>query len=89
MLEADMTQCPWTGLPCDCAGFPWLEGRNGVIPAKCEIDMPIEMAAVRKVSTPFKARYLAYLVPCTKCKSRYEKIDGLKHGLCERCAWKT
>lgn len=77
-------KCPWTGLICDCAGFPWLI--NNAVPAKCEAEMPIEMAAVRKVSLSFKGRYLAYLVPCRRCKFRYEKTEGVKHGLCEKCA---
>lgn len=79
-----MKNCPWTGLICDCAGFPWLV--NGVIPAKCEAEMPIEMAAIRKISPAMKARYQAYLVPCPRCHFRYEKTEGVKYGLCERCA---
>jgi len=54
-----MALCPWGGLPCDCETFPSLV--NGVIPEKCEAQMPDEILGVRKVSDGGKARYRAYL----------------------------
>jgi hypothetical protein len=33
-MDQPSTLCPWSGLPCDCTHFPWLE--NEVVPEKCE-----------------------------------------------------
>jgi hypothetical protein len=51
--------CPWGGLPCDCTAFPWTW--NGLIPQKCEDQMPDALLGIRKVSAAGKARYQAYL----------------------------
>lgn len=51
--------CPWGGLPCDCSTFPYL--RNGIVPTKCEAQMPDEILGVRKVSEVGKARHRVYL----------------------------
>lgn len=75
-------RCPWVGKECDCQDFPWLV--NDTLPAKCEQDMPMEMAGVRKVSPQMKARYRLYLMPCKKCKQRFEKNDQ-SITLCQRC----
>jgi hypothetical protein len=52
--------CPWSGLPCDCDGFPWLT-HNAVIPPQCEEGMPEELLGRRPVSAEGKARYKAYV----------------------------
>lgn len=53
-------RCPWGGLPCNCESFPWLQ--NGLIPMKCENQMPLALLGLRKVSDKGKRRYEAYLL---------------------------
>jgi hypothetical protein len=53
-----MTNCPWGGLPCDCTTFPYL--KNGIVPIKCEEQMPDELLGLRKVSDAGKKRYAFY-----------------------------
>lgn len=75
-------RCPWSGNECECVSFPWLE--NEVIPARCEADLPIEMAGCRKVSGAMKERYRLYLIPCRRCKQRFEKLQPA--SVCPRCS---
>lgn len=50
--------CCWGGLPCGCTSFPWTH--NGLIPQKCEDQMPDELLGLRKVSPAGKERFRAY-----------------------------
>lgn len=52
-------RCPWSGMPCECASFPYL--RNGIVPAACEALMAEVLLGQRKVSDAGKQRYRAYL----------------------------
>lgn len=52
-------RCPWGGLPCDCKEFPWI--KDGVIPKRCEDQMPEALLGIRKVSDRGKQRYVAYV----------------------------
>lgn len=54
-----MVRCPWGGLPCDCNKFPWLE--NGLVPQRCENQMPLALLGLRKVSLAGVARYNKYV----------------------------
>jgi hypothetical protein len=62
-----MQICCWGGLPCDCSTFPYL--RNGIVPPKCEAQMPDELLGVRKVSDKGKARFRAYQAELSRTKT--------------------
>lgn len=64
-----MTLCPWNGLRCECCHFPWLNAQ-GIIPRNCEVYMPDEILARRKVSEAGNVRYRVYLAEMEKNKSR-------------------
>ena len=53
------TLCCWGGLPCDCTVFPWTW--NGLIPTKCEAQMPDQLLGLREVSAAGKDKYRRYL----------------------------
>ena len=50
--------CAWGGLPCGCTEFPWTW--NGLVPAKCEEQMPDQLLGLRKVSAAGKERFRRY-----------------------------
>lgn len=65
--------CAWGGLPCDCDKFPWLV--NGLVPDKCEAQMPDALLGIRKIGEKGKRRYKAYL---TELEERLKNEKGNK-----------
>jgi hypothetical protein len=51
--------CSWTGYPCDCTSFPYKE--DGLIPAKCEQRITLDMIPLRSVNPKLKALHKQYL----------------------------
>ncbi len=64
--------CCWGGLPCDCAEFPWTW--DGLIPAKCETQMPDQLLGVRKVSAAGKERYRRYLAELEENRRKNKQL---------------
>lgn len=56
--------CPWSGMPCDCKEFPWIE--DGTVPKKCEDKMSDALLGIRKVSPEGLKRFKAYEESLTK-----------------------
>lgn len=63
--------------------FPWKNAKGHIL-KECESNLPIEMVGSRDVTQELKKRYKEYLVPCKRCKFRFEK-NGNTTGICEKC----
>ena len=69
-----MMLCCWGGLPCDCTSFPWTE--NGIVPSKCEVQMPDQILGVRKVSAAGRERYRLYLAELEENRRKAKALSS-------------